>query len=84
MIYVSFALAPVTVEQANWLVNDTKGGRILKGFRGMPPVDADALRKIIVTVSELIGTGLLQEIDLNPVALYPTGAVVLDAKMKTN
>jgi succinyl-CoA synthetase beta subunit len=79
---VSFALAPVTVDQAKWLVNDTKGGRILRGFRGMPPVDLDSLLKIIVAVSELIGTGLLQEIDMNPVALYPTGAVVLDAKMK--
>jgi acyl-CoA synthetase (NDP forming) len=80
---VSFALAPLTVEQANWLVNETKGGRVLRGFRGMPPVDSEALLQIITTVSELIGTGLLQEIDLNPVALYPTGAVVLDAKMKT-
>jgi acetyl-CoA synthetase (ADP-forming) len=34
-----------------------------------------------VTVSELIATGLFRAIDLNPVALYPTGAMVLDAKM---
>jgi hypothetical protein len=30
----------------------------------------------------LIATGVFEEIDLNPVALYPERAVVLDAKMK--
>ena len=78
---VSFALAPVTREQARWLVHETKGEKILKGFRGEPPLDMDAIVTIIVTVSELIATGLLRAIDLNPVALYPSGALVLDAKM---
>jgi succinyl-CoA synthetase beta subunit len=78
---VSFALAPVTREQALWLLNETKGEKILMGFRGNPPLDIDALVTIIVTVSELIATGLFRAIDLNPVTLYHSGALVLDAKM---
>ena len=78
---VSFALAPLTREQAMWLVGETKGGKVLKGFRGKPPLDIDAIADIIVTVSEVMATGLIRTIDLNPVALYPSGALVLDAKM---
>jgi acetate---CoA ligase (ADP-forming) subunit beta len=78
---VSFALAPVTREQARWLVRETKGEKIMQGFRGKPPLDIDAIVTVIVTISELIATGLFQTIDLNPVALYPSGALVLDAKM---
>jgi acetyl-CoA synthetase (ADP-forming) len=61
--------------------NETKCEKILQGFRGKPPLDIDAIVTIIVIVSELIATGLFRAIDLNPVALYPSGALVLDAKM---
>jgi acyl-CoA synthetase (NDP forming) len=81
---VSFALAPVDREQAMWLINETKGEKILKGFRGKPPLDTNAIADIIVTVSEVMATGLIRTIDLNPVTLYPSGALVLDAKMSRN
>lgn len=79
---VAFALAPLTDAEALRLVSRVKGSRLLAGFRGRPAVDMDALARVIVTVSELMATGLPSEIDLNPVALYPAGAVVLDAKME--
>jgi succinyl-CoA synthetase beta subunit len=79
---VSFALAPVTKIQAQWLINETKGSMVLRGFRGKPPFDIAGLSEIIVIVSELMESGLIHEIDLNPVVIYHSGAVVLDAKMK--
>ncbi|MBI5055897.1 MAG: acetate--CoA ligase family protein [Nitrospirae bacterium] len=78
---VSFALAPLKREDALWLIKQIKGYRLLEGYRGEPPVDIDSLVNILVTVSELISSGFVKEIDLNPVALYPGGAVVLDAKV---
>ncbi|MGO9612980.1 MAG: acetate--CoA ligase family protein [Dissulfurispiraceae bacterium] len=78
---VAFALAPVTKDDALWLIRQIKGYPLLTGFRGRPSVDMEALLNIVTTVSEIIGTGLINEIDLNPVALYHTGAMVLDAKM---
>lgn len=81
---VSFALAPVDRGQAMWLMNETKGVKILKGFRGKPPLDRDALADLIVTVSEVIATGRVRTMELNPVVLYPSGALVLDAKMRRN
>mgnify|MGYP000843929640 CR=1 FL=1 len=78
---VAFALAPMTRVDAYRLMERVKGYRLLTGYRGAPPRDREALADILVTVSELIATGLLEEIDLNPVALYPSGAMILDAKM---
>lgn len=79
---VAFGLAPLTDEEALRLVCQPKGARLLDGFRGRPPVDRSALVQIMVLVSKLMATGLVGEIDLNPVALYPTGAMVLDAKLR--
>jgi acetyl-CoA synthetase (ADP-forming) len=79
---VAFGLAPMAREDALTLIKEVKGYRLLKGYRGKPPVDKEALLDIIVRISDIIATGLLEEIDLNPVALYPLGAMVLDAKMK--
>jgi len=79
---VAFGLAPLTNEEALRLALQPKGARILKGFRGKPPIDLSALTRVMVTASELMATGLVEEIDLNPVTLYPVGALVLDAKLQ--
>lgn len=79
---IAFALAPLKEKDALWLIQQVKGYRLLEGFRGKPAVDKDALIKTILTVSEIMTSGGIEEIDLNPVALYPHGAMVLDAKMK--
>jgi acetyl-CoA synthetase (ADP-forming) len=79
---VAFALAPLERGAARRLAAAPKGAALLHGWRGRPAVDREALVSVIVTVSELIGSGLLEEIDLNPVLLYPDGAMVVDAKLK--
>lgn len=81
---VAFALAPVGKEDALWLVRQVKGYKLLKGYRGRPPVDMNILLEMIVKVSEMISTGVIREIDLNPVVLYPEGAIVLDAKISVH
>lgn len=78
---VAFGLAPMNEEDAMRLARQVKGYRLLEGYRGRKPVDINGLLKSIVTVSRLMATGLINEMDLNPVALYPEGAMILDAKM---
>lgn len=79
---ISFGLAPLTEEDALRLIRQVKGYRLLEGYRGRSAVDKEALLKVLVSVSEMMATNLIGEIDLNPVALYPEGAIILDAKMK--
>lgn len=78
---VAFGLAPLTPGDALWLIQQTKGHRLLEGYRGKPPLDIAILIHTIVTVSEIMAAGMVKEIDLNPVALYPRGSLILDAKM---
>lgn len=78
---VAFGLAPLRPEDALGLIQQIKGYRLLEGYRGKPPADRKELIRIIVSVSEIMATGLVTELDLNPVALYPEGSMILDAKM---
>ncbi len=79
---VAFGLSPLAANDARWLIRQVKGYHLLRGYRGKPAVDESRLIALIVSVSEVMATGLVEEIDLNPVALYPEGAMILDAKMR--
>jgi acyl-CoA synthetase (NDP forming) len=78
---VTFGLAPITREDVSRMIRQVKGYRLLEGYRGRPPVDINALLHIITAVSELMAAAPIEEIDLNPIALYPHGAMILDAKL---
>lgn len=78
---VAFGLAPLDEKDARWLIGQVKGSRLLQGYRGSPPVDTGVLINILIAVSELMAEGGIREIDLNPLALYPAGAMILDAKI---
>ena len=79
---VSFGLAPLSKDDAYWMIKEIKGHRLLEGYRGSAPVDKEALIEILMATSEIMATGLVEELDLNPVTLYAQGAMVLDAKMR--
>jgi len=79
---VSFGLAPLSNDDADWMIREIKGHGLLEGYRGNPPVDKEALVGILIGTSDIMATGLVAEIDLNPVVLYAEGAMVLDAKIK--
>lgn len=80
----AFGLAPLSEKDAGWLIQQVKGYVLLEGYRGKPAVDRDSLIRLLLSVSEIIATGEVDEIDLNPVSLYPDRAVILDAKMTVN
>jgi hypothetical protein len=54
-----------------------------EGFRGKSLLDIDAISEIIATVSEVMATGFIRVIDLNPVAIYSAGAPVTDARLRS-
>lgn len=61
-----------------------KGAKLLTGFRGLEPVDLDAVADVISIISRLMITEpSIAEIDLNPVVVMPKGegAIALDALM---
>lgn len=46
-----------------------------EGYSGKSAVDIVALRKTILTVSEIIASGYVEEIYLNPGCLYTQGSI---------
>ncbi len=79
---VTFRLAPIDFDEAEDMIKETKGYKILSGFRGMEPANIEILKDLIVKTSNIIAkhTEIL-ELDLNPVRVFRDRAVVLDAKI---
>jgi hypothetical protein len=56
-----------------------KGAPLLRGLRGAPPVDVEAVAGIAMRLGALIRTDpRIAEIEINPLAAYPEGALALD------
>jgi 3-hydroxypropionyl-CoA synthetase (ADP-forming) len=65
------------------MIEDLKGNKILKGFRGMAPVNMDMLATALVNIGKL-GTEMApyyESIDFNPVIFYENDYVAVDAKI---
>lgn len=79
---VAFRVAPITQPQAEAMLEELKLYPLLRGARGREILDAAAVARLIVSVSDaLVHTPEIQEIDLNPVRAYSWGAVALDARV---
>jgi hypothetical protein len=53
---------------------------LLRGWRGRPAVSVDELAVLISTVSQLLAARTdIDEIELNPVRVGPSGALAVDA-----
>ncbi len=79
---VTFRIAPVTKEEAEEMIREIKGYPILKGYRGKPPCDENAVIDIILKVSKLVTDHTeINQLDLNPIFVYEKGAKVIDARI---
>ena len=82
---VALRRCPVTRAEALEMVAEVKGAQLLRGFRGQPPADIDALADTLVSVSHLAVqfAGQLTELDINPLMVLPVGQGVkaVDALM---
>jgi 3-hydroxypropionyl-CoA synthetase (ADP-forming) len=80
---VSFRVLPITKEDAISMIDDLKGNKILKGFRGMPPVNLSMIAEALVNIGKF-GTEMApyyESIDFNPIIFYENEYVVVDAKI---
>ncbi len=80
---VSFRVLPITKQDAISMIDDLKGNKILKGFRGMAPINMNMLAEALVNIGKF-GTDMApyyESIDFNPVIFYENDYVVVDAKI---
>jgi acetyl coenzyme A synthetase (ADP forming)-like protein len=88
---VAFALAPVTQEEAEHLLESTWAGRRLRGFRHLLPADRDAVIDALIRLAQLAADFAssapgpqLAEIEINPLRVLPEGhgAFAVDARAR--
>jgi acetyltransferase len=83
---VAFALAPVTREEAEYVLNSTWAGRKLHGLRDMPPADRAAVIDALTRLAQLAADfPQLAEIEINPLRVLPRGEglCAVDARART-
>jgi len=79
---VTFRIAPITESDAREMITEVKAYPILKGYRGQPPADIDAIVNILLSTSKLVMDHLeIKELDLNPIMVYEKGAKTVDARV---
>jgi acetyltransferase len=81
---VAFRLAPMWEISAEIMIHSIKAYGVLKGIRGNPPSDIDAIKDCILRLSQMVADHPeIAELDINPLIVYPEGegCVVADSRI---
>ena len=79
---ITFRLAPAESADAQAMLNDISGSKILDGVRGQAGVDRTALARTIENISHLVNDfPEITELDLNPVFASAEGTVAADVRV---
>ena len=79
---VAFRIVPIEKSDAEDMINEIKGKKLLEGYRGQEPADVAYLQQMLLKLSDFVNTTPeIEEIDMNPVFAYRDGAVVVDARI---
>jgi acyl-CoA synthetase (NDP forming) len=81
---IALRVAPIDHPEAEEMIREIKGAKLLQGMRGSKPCDLDALAEVLVKFSQLpFKYPEIRELDLNPVFLFSRGLVVGDVRVIT-
>ncbi len=76
-------LTPLGHHDAATMVRSLETYPLLDGYRGATPVDVKALEDVLVRVAAMADAhSEIADIDFNPVIVHPTGAVIVDARIR--
>lgn len=79
---VSYGIAPLSMKEAEEMIQLTKGSSILSGIRGRRPADLRALGELLVRLSRMaLEEPEIREIDLNPVFPLEKGFFIADVRV---
>jgi acyl-CoA synthetase (NDP forming) len=79
---VAIRMVPITKADAQDMIEEIKGYKVLEGARGKEPANLQLLREILLGVSRL-GNEVeqIREMDLNPVFVSSSRAIVADSRI---
>lgn len=75
-------LAPVSIPESKQMIQEIKGYRLLKGYRGGPPLDEQSISLVISICSRLmLEQPAIAELDINPLFAYENGVIAADTRI---
>ena len=81
----AIGLPPLNRLLARFLIEETRIGRLLKGYRNIAPVDMELMEEMIIRLAQLlIDFPQIGEIDMNPVLIKDGMAHVADARIRVS
>ncbi len=83
---VCFGICPIRPADAQRMLDSLRGVKLLRGFRGAPAVDEDAVVDALMRVGGPDGlisvlSDLVAELDVNPLIVSAQGAMAVDARI---
>jgi acyl-CoA synthetase (NDP forming) len=82
---VAFRVAPLSRADAQEMIEEIRGKRLLERVRGKPPLDREALIKALTSISSMLTENpAIAEIDINPLLVLESGTAALDARVVVN
>jgi acetyltransferase len=79
---VSLRLAPLSIEEADSMLDDLVTSKLVLGFRGAPSVDRRELAQAIASIAGLVASGEFVEVEVNPLRSTGGGLLALDAVVR--
>ncbi|HIK00417.1 TPA: acetate--CoA ligase family protein [archaeon] len=79
---VTFRVAPISKLDAQEMLHELKGYKILQGVRGQKPINESAILNILLKVSQLVSENpQIKELDINPLFVNEKEAKAADARI---
>lgn len=79
---VTFRVAPLTDLDSREMIREIRSYPVLRGIRGRDPSDENAIVSILQGTSQIMmENSSIEQMDLNPIMVYGTGASIVDARM---
>ncbi len=82
---VAFRVLPLTDRDVAAMIDATRAGQLLRGYRGSPEADIPAVENLLLQLGSLVeAVPEIAEIDLNPVIVHPRGEglTMIDARIR--
>ncbi len=78
----SLRIAPINRFEAEEMISELRSSAILRGVRGEPPSDRDALIENLLRLSQLVTDfPEIKGIDINPIKVLEKGSLAVDARI---
>ncbi|HEY62037.1 MAG TPA: acetate--CoA ligase family protein [Anaerolineae bacterium] len=81
---VTFRVSPLSVQDAEEMLNEIRAYALLDGVRGQPAVDKQAIIDTLLRINQLVlDFPEITELDINPLIVYPQGqgAIAIDMRL---